>query len=120
MKYFPKVVDYLREEGLFEKYEEDNTPPIDITKQSLQFPSTSSERLQVLTSGQTGAVTSLGYASLRGYGQVHPNVGEVRVGAVPIYVGHPNETEQNEEDDYYIGDIKITEVESFVPTQCEK
>lgn len=113
--YFPKVVDYLRKERLFEEYEVDNTPPIDITKQSLQFPTTRSERLQVLTRGQTGAVTSFGYASLRGYGQVHPNVGEVRVGAVPIYVEHPNEMEQNAEDDFYIGEIKVTEVESFVP-----
>lgn len=115
VKYFPKVVDYLRKEGLFEEHEVDNTPPIDITKQSLQFPTTRSERLQVLTRGQTGAVTSFGYASLRGYGQVHPNVGEVRVGAVPIYVEHPNELEQNAEDDFYIGEIKVTEVESFVP-----
>lgn len=117
--YFPKVVDYLREEGLFETHEADNTPPVDITKQSLQFPSTRSERLQVLTRGQTGAVTSLGYASLRGYGQVHPNVGEVRVGAVPIYVQHPNETEQNEEDEFYIGEIRVTEVESFVPNNVK-
>ncbi|WP_087973831.1 carbon-phosphorus lyase complex subunit PhnI [Oceanobacillus rekensis] len=113
--YFPKVVDYLREEGLFENYEADNTPPTDITKQSLHFPASRSARLQVLTRGQTGAVTSLGYASLRGYGQVHPTVGEVRVGSLPIYVSHPNEAEQNMEDEFYIGDITITEVESFVP-----
>ncbi|QUG40095.1 carbon-phosphorus lyase complex subunit PhnI [Psychrobacillus sp. INOP01] len=116
VKYFPKVVDYLREEGLFETYEADNTSPIDVTKQSLQFPTTRSERLQVLTRGQTGAVTSLGYASLRGYGQVHPTVGEVRVGSVPIYVQHPNEMEHSDEDEFYIGEIKVTEVESFVPT----
>lgn len=119
LMYFPKVVDYLREEGLFEKHEANNTPPIDITKQSLQFPTTRSERLQVLTRGQTGAVTSLGYASLRGYGQVHPTVGEVRVGAVPIYVEHPNETEQSKEEEFYIGEITVTEVESFVPTKVK-
>ncbi|MGJ9459137.1 carbon-phosphorus lyase complex subunit PhnI [Oceanobacillus sp. CF4.6] len=113
--YFPKVVDYLREEGLFEKYEPDNTPPTDITKQSLQFPASRSTRLQVMTRGQTGTVTSLGYASLRGYGQVHPTVGEVRVGSVPVYVEHPNEPEQDADDSYFIGEIKVTEVESFVP-----
>jgi len=113
--YFPKVVDYLREEGLFEIYEKDNTAPIDITKQSLQFPAPRSARLQVLTRGQTGAVTALGYASLRGYGQVHPTVGEVRVGSLPIYVSHPVETEQDAADDFYIGEIRVTEVESFVP-----
>lgn len=117
--YFPKVVDYLREEGLFQDFEKDNTAPKDITKKSLQFPSSRSERLQALTRGQTGAVTSLGYASLRGYGQVHPTVGEVRVGQVPIYVAHPNEAESQVEDQYYIGEIRLTEVESFVPTHVK-
>ncbi|ALX50020.1 carbon-phosphorus lyase complex subunit PhnI [Lentibacillus amyloliquefaciens] len=113
--YFPKVVDYLRKQGLFNWEEMNDTPPDDITKESLQFPASRSARLQSLTRGQTGAVTSLGYASLRGYGQVHPTVGEVRVGDAPIYIEHPNETDTDREDDYYIGDIELTEVESFVP-----
>jgi alpha-D-ribose 1-methylphosphonate 5-triphosphate synthase subunit PhnI len=116
----PKVVDYLRGEGLFHDIEENNTEPIDITKQSLQFPTTRSERLQVLTRGQTGAVTSLGYASLRGYGSVHPNVGELRVGWLPLHVKHPTSIEDCEEDDFYIGEIKVTEVESFVPVPVKK
>lgn len=117
--YFPKVVDYLRQEGLFETYEPDNTLPTDVTKQSLQFPTTRSARLQVLTRGQTGAVTSFGYASLRGYGQVHPNVGEVRVGKVPVYTAHPNEVDPDPEDQFYVGEIRITEVESFVPVNVK-
>lgn len=117
--FFPKVVDYLREEGLFEVYEKNNAAPDDITKKSLQFPSSRSARLQILTRGQTGAVTSLGYASLRGYGQVHPTVGEVRVGRMPIYVDHPNESEHEQDDEFYIGDIRVTEVESFVPVKVK-
>ena len=80
----PKVVDYLRKEKLLSEVEDDNTEPIDVTKQSIQFPTTRSERLQVLTRGQTGAVTSLGYAAIRGYGAVHPTVGELRVGKLPL------------------------------------
>lgn len=114
--YFPKVVEYLRKEGLFTSYVENNEPPDDITKKSLQFPATRSQRLQTLTRGQTGTVTSLGYASLRGYGQVHPTVGEVRVGMAPIYIAPATET-GNEEEDYYIGEVKLTEVESFVPVK---
>lgn len=34
-----------------------------------------SERLQILTRVQTGAVTSLAYAVIRGYGALHPTVG---------------------------------------------
>ncbi|WP_019378551.1 carbon-phosphorus lyase complex subunit PhnI [Virgibacillus halodenitrificans] len=117
--YFPKVVDYLREEGLFAAHEPENTNPTDITKENLAFPASRSARLQTLTRGQTGAVTALGYASLRGYGQVHPTVGEVRVGMLPVYVRHPNEAEQTEEDSYYIGEIKVSEVESFVPVSMK-
>ncbi|WP_200410992.1 carbon-phosphorus lyase complex subunit PhnI [Virgibacillus salexigens] len=117
--YFPKVVDHLRHEGLFETYDWDNSKPTDITKENLSFPATRSARLQTLTRGQTGAVTALGYASLRGYGQVHPTVGEVRVGTLPISVGHPNEADEDEADDYYIGNIKVSEVESFVPVSVK-
>src|SRR5690606_6872184 len=35
---FPKVVDYLRTEGLFPSYEPDNNEPDDVTKKSLAFP----------------------------------------------------------------------------------
>lgn len=60
------------------------------------------------------AVTALGYASLRGYGVVHPTVGELRVGQLPISVPDPLQPER-EEDSYYIGEIKVTEVESLIP-----
>ena len=116
----PKVVDYLRKEKLFSQVEKDNTEPIDVTKRSIQFPTTRSERLQVLTRGQTGAVTSLGYAAIRGFGQVHPTVGELRVGKLPLTIGHPTDRSDDEENDYYIGEIKVTEVESFVPVSVQK
>ncbi|MGM9919998.1 MAG: carbon-phosphorus lyase complex subunit PhnI [Bhargavaea sp.] len=110
---YPKVVEYLRNEGLFESFEPDNTEPDDVTKNVFQFPASRSERLQILTRGQTGAVTALGYASLRGYGQVHPTVGEVRVGQLPITI--PAHGGEDEDDSYYIGSVRATEVESFVP-----
>ncbi|TVT28966.1 carbon-phosphorus lyase complex subunit PhnI [Salinicoccus cyprini] len=107
----PKVIDYLEQEGLFSKKPEDDREPDDITKQSIEFPSSRSERLQSLTRGQTGAVTSLGYAEIRGYGySSHPNIGEVRVGQQPVHID-PFDTG----DAYYIGDIELTEVEAFMP-----
>ncbi|WP_413375518.1 carbon-phosphorus lyase complex subunit PhnI [Alkalihalobacillus sp. 1P02AB] len=119
VEYFPKVVEYLRAEGLFPSYEKNNEAPFDITKQSITFPAPRSAKLQTLTRGQTGAVTSLGYASLRGYGQVHPNVGEVRVGEVPVYVSHPMEVGTDPNEDYYLGEVTVTEVESFVPVKVK-
>jgi alpha-D-ribose 1-methylphosphonate 5-triphosphate synthase subunit PhnI len=116
----PKVVDYLRKERLLSEVQDDNTEPIDVTKQSIQFPTTRSERLQVLTRGQTGTVTSLGYAAIRGYGAVHPTVGELRVGKLPLTIGHPTDTSNDTENDFYIGEIKVTEVEAFVPVSIQK
>lgn len=109
----PKVSDYLRAEGLIETVEKKDIEPKDATKETLSFPTQRSERLQILTRGMTQAVISLGYASLRGYGSVHPTVGELRVGSVPITI--PDPMSDKEEDSYYIGDICVTEVESLVP-----
>jgi Uncharacterized enzyme of phosphonate metabolism len=114
----PKVLDYLREEGLIAGCEDDDREPGDVTMKSIQFPASRSERLQILTRGQTGAVTALGYAALRGYGALHPTVGELRVGRLPIYVDNPFEA-GSEEDAYYIGEIKVTEVETLFPMEVQ-
>lgn len=122
----PKVVDYLRNQGLMEYKERDDAEPKDVTKESLTFPSSRSQRLQILTRGQTGTVTALGYASLRGYGPLlHPTVAELRVGRVAVVVPPPpaarrgtpppNTAPAEREDGYYIGEIQLTEVESVVP-----
>lgn len=115
-----QVIDYLRKEGLIRTCEDDNTEPFDVTKESVQFPTSRSARLQILTRGQTGAVTSLGYAILRSYGALHPNVGELRIGNLPLCVDNPFNEEHEEEDAYFIGEIKVTEVETLFPKSIEK
>lgn len=112
---FPKVVHYLRQQQLFSERAKDDREPFDVTKKSVVFPVPRSARLQVLTRGQTGAVTALGYAAIRGYGAIHPTVGELRVGNLPLTIQHPLVLNDEEEDDLYIGQIKVTEVESFIP-----
>jgi alpha-D-ribose 1-methylphosphonate 5-triphosphate synthase subunit PhnI len=120
LKNLPKVVDYLRKEGLIKNYENEDKDPVDITKKSIEFPTERSERLQILTRGQTGAVTSLGYAALRAYGALHPTVGELRIGNLPIYINNPLNTSKTDDEDFYIGEIRVTEVETFIPKTVEK
>ncbi|MTH53511.1 carbon-phosphorus lyase [Bacillus mangrovi] len=115
----PKVVDYLRKEGLMKPFPLNDEEPDDVTRRSLEFPSSRSERLQILSRGQTGTLTSLGYAVIRGYGSLHPTVGELRVGGVPIYTDHPTDG-GSEEDAYYIGDVTVTEAEMLIPVTVEK
>lgn len=113
LRNIPKVINLLREEGLFQNSKKDNTMPIDITKENLEFPTKRSARLQILTRGQIGAVNSFAYAALRTAGIEHPTVGELRFGDMPIYINIYG-------DDYYIGDFSATEVESFIPFTREK
>ena len=136
----PKVVDYLRREGLMADPPASGEEPKDITQETLTFPTKRAERLQILARGQTGAVTAFGYAALRGYGAVlHPTVGELRVGRLPVTVPDPYALRGAEspkqdgfrsggtaaafddpEEDYYLGEIRVTEVESLIPVPVKR
>lgn len=118
--HFPKVLDYLRKEELMAMCGDNDRGPDDVTKKSLEFPSSRSQRLQILTRGQTGAVTSLAYAVIRGYGALHPTVGELRIGSLPVCIDNPVDELKEEEDSYYIGEIQVTEAEMLIPVTVEK
>ncbi len=107
----PRVLDYLRAEGLVDRVPDDNRKPVDATMTPLTFPAPRSVRLQTLARGMTQAVEALGYAAIRGFGPAHPTVGELRVGRVDVAVDHPLE-EGGPEDAYYLGSVPVTEVES--------
>lgn len=103
------VSDELKKEGLLDTYEEDNEPPFDVTENLLEFPAPRSARLQTLTRADTGYISGLAYSVLRGFGQVHPTVGELRSGYVELEVSYLFD----EEESIYIGEILLTEVENL-------
>ncbi len=103
---FPKVVELLRSEGLLAEREPGCTPAFDVTLRSMEFPAPRSGRLQMLARAETGGLLAFAYASMRGYGQVHPVVGELRVGDVPVSYGG-----------VFLGRVRMTECE--VITQME-
>jgi Uncharacterized enzyme of phosphonate metabolism len=103
----PRVSDMLRKEGLLDTYTDSSDAPFDITVNPLEFPAPRSARLQTLARSDTGFIGGLAYSVLRGFGQVHPTVGELRSGYVELTVTYPfDETES-----MYIGEILITEAE---------
>lgn len=108
----PKVMDYLRSEGLATTYEDDDTTPVDVTMEPLKFPAPRSARLQTLARGMTQGVTTLGYAAIRGFGPSHPTVGELRAGSIDVLIDNPLSEDHKEEDAYFVGSIPVTEVES--------
>jgi len=123
------AIDYIRSLGLLKDRPVDDTEPRDVTKRSIEFPASRSERLQILARGQTGAVTALGYAALRGYGAtLHPTVGELRVGRVAVYVPNPlRPADERAASDasasaeaYYVGEIRVTAVETLVPVPVRR
>ena len=84
--------------------------PNDTTRESVTHPPERDEVLQELARGETGAVTALGYSALRGYGQVHPTLAEVRVGRLPVRIEHPYTGE-----DVTVAHTEVTESEAVVP-----
>jgi alpha-D-ribose 1-methylphosphonate 5-triphosphate synthase subunit PhnI len=88
---FPTVIEFLRSEGLIARAPSElfDETPVDITREPLRIPAPRSARLQVLARGEAGAMLSLAYGALRGYGIAHPYVGELRFGHVPVSISHP-------------------------------
>lgn len=114
---FPRVLDYLRTEGLVAPCAPQDGRPVDATMVPLTFPAPRSVRLQTLARGMTQAVEALGYAAIRGFGPSHPTVGELRAGEVAVAVDHPLEA-GDADDAYYLGSIPVTEVESVFPVEA--
>jgi alpha-D-ribose 1-methylphosphonate 5-triphosphate synthase subunit PhnI len=106
---FPKVVEMLRREGLLEarrRASGDGNDLVDITRQALSFPAPRSAQLQTLARGETGGLLALAYSNMRGYGSVHPVIGELRVGFLSVPYKNPVSGSIER-----IGEIQVTEAE---------
>lgn len=103
---FPKLVDLLRKEGLLDETLHEQEEIADVTRQSLRFPASRSAALQTMARGESGGMLCLAYSNMRGYGSVHPTIGELRVGYLPVQAEHPHSGES-----YCIGEVKVTEAE---------
>lgn len=103
---YPKVVDALRAEGLRPPVQPNDGEPFDITRAPLVFPVPRSAALATMARGETGGLLALAYSNMRGYGDVHPTVGELRVGYLPVALPHPVTGEPVE-----AGEVLVTECE---------
>ncbi len=104
-KNLPHVVQILRKEGLLiEKLTTNGAKFVDITKEPLTFPAPRSATLQVMARGETGGLLLLAYSNMRGYGDIHPTIGELRVGYLPLKVKNPYTGKV-----FVVGEVKVTE-----------
>jgi alpha-D-ribose 1-methylphosphonate 5-triphosphate synthase subunit PhnI len=113
--YAVRVSDELRKEGLITVEEEDGEP-WDITEHPLAFPAPRSARLQTLARADTGYISGLAYAVIRGFGSGHPTVGELRTGALEVTIPHPLIDGER----LFVGEIIVTEVESLFSGEDQK
>lgn len=86
----PRVIDILNREGLIEPDGDPEGEPGDLTRHPVSFPVGRDIRLQTLARADEGFLLALGYSTQRGYGRVHPFVGEVRIGLVDVQVEIPD------------------------------
>ena len=104
---FSKVIDLLMAEGVMRRdmYPDEDRRVVDVTREAIKFPAPRSARLQMLARAETGGLMCLGYSSMRGYGDKHGTVGELRVGDVPVRLVDPRGRRR------YLGKIKVSEAE---------
>lgn len=112
---FPKLVALLRREGLLEDSNGRGGQPVtDVTRESIRFPAGRSASLQTMSRGESGGLLCLAYSNMRGYGSVHPTIGELRVGYLPVDVAHPVTGQP-----YCIGEVLVTEAEVISKSYTE-
>lgn len=103
---FPKVLDALRAEGLLPPLGLMREQAFDITREPLVFPVPRSAALATMARAETGSLLAMAYSNMRGYGDVHPTVAELRVGYLPVMLPHPVTGELME-----AGEVLMTECE---------
>lgn len=104
----PSVSSWLSSQGLVADAVPDETAPDDIpdlTREPLLFPAKRAHRLQSLARADSGGVLALGYSAMRGYGQAHPTVSELRLAEADIEVQHPCGTR------FSAGRVKVSQAE---------
>jgi alpha-D-ribose 1-methylphosphonate 5-triphosphate synthase subunit PhnI len=112
---YAKVIDLLKAEGLLMPVEETYDRTVkDVTREAIKFPAPRSASLQMLARAETGGLMALAYSSMRGFGDGHGTIGELRYGAVKVNVEDKSGRKR------YIGSINLTECEMITKMNTTK
>jgi alpha-D-ribose 1-methylphosphonate 5-triphosphate synthase subunit PhnI len=114
-KIYGKVIDLLRSEGLLMPVDDDPDKTVkDVTREAVKFPAPRSVTLQMLARAETGGLMAMAYSSMRGFGNVHGTIGELRFGSVRVHIKDPLGRKR------YIGSIQVTECEMITKVKAAK
>ncbi|NRA28371.1 MAG: carbon-phosphorus lyase complex subunit PhnI [Opitutales bacterium] len=84
---FPRIVRFLKECGRLRfSPEKKDSRVFDVTREAVKYPAPRSATMQMLARGEQGGMTSMAYSSMRGFGDVEPSVGELRLGKCAVRV----------------------------------
>ncbi len=107
MTTYKKVIDIFLNEGLMSREPRpgEDRRVFDVTREAIKFPVPRSAVLQMLARAETGALMCMAYSTMRGFGESHGTVGELRVGETPVRIVDRRGRKR------YVGKIKVTETE---------
>jgi len=95
----------LRDANMVKTLPKDKTIS-DITRVFPSAPYPRSAVMQVMARGESGSMLGFAYTSMRGYGDIHPTIGDLRLGSCEVKFTHP--LTKNE---VKIGEIDMTACE---------
>jgi alpha-D-ribose 1-methylphosphonate 5-triphosphate synthase subunit PhnI len=104
----PSLAAWQKAQGLVADPVREDVPPDaipDLTREPLLFPAKRAHTLQSLARADTGGMLALGYAAMRGYGNAHPTVNELRLAEAEVRVTHPRGTV------FSAGRVKVSQAE---------
>jgi alpha-D-ribose 1-methylphosphonate 5-triphosphate synthase subunit PhnI len=85
----PSALQSLRDDDLVIELADADGEPFDVTRSFPLPPYPRSGVMQVMARGETGSLLAFAYTSMRGYGDVHPTIGDLRLGWVELRFAHP-------------------------------
>ena len=83
------ALNSLRQEDRITVLENSELEPFDVTRSYPLPPYPRSAVMQIMARGETGSLLAFAYTSMRGYGDVHPTIGDLRLGMADIVFKHP-------------------------------
>lgn len=104
----PSGLDALRQRDQIIVLENHEASPFDVSRSFPLPPYPRSSLMQVMARGETGAMLAFAYTSMRGYGDVHPTIGDLRIGFLAVEFTHPFTGKKVK-----IGEIRVTACESI-------
>ncbi|MEA2115764.1 MAG: carbon-phosphorus lyase complex subunit PhnI [Thermodesulfobacteriota bacterium] len=103
----PSALDSMRRRDQIMVLENSETAPFDVSRSFPLPPYPRSALMQVMARGETGSMLGFAYTSMRGYGDVHPTIGDLRIGYLTVEFTHPFTGKRIK-----IGEIRVTGCET--------